>query len=319
MKRVYLLVSLLAVAAGSLCANSTLNLACTGMTGLSGLGTVGSNGCFTTNFATVTSLDSLNWGWSPSAVGESGFGAAVPSGTWPYAPVTTLVPAAAALSNDDPVAVSIPGATGASVTRANDLAYQWEGPLTGWSSAAYAGVSNFAGHFTSAGSTTDSPGDALIEDTSGTPLKLSLLGASAPVLGIWFEIASLSGTNSTFGADVQAFDKNGNPLGTYVLSEGVSGYGSGGACQGLTVPGEYVAPLPCNDAPYVGFFDPQGRIGSVYISVFNVGSPTIPIGFAIDSLYVDESSVPEPAIPLLIGTGLAAMALYRRKRHARVG
>jgi hypothetical protein len=77
--------------------------------------------------------------------------------------------------------------------------------------------------------------------------------------------------------------------------------------------------LPCNDAPYVGFFDPQGRIGSVYISVFNVGSPTIPIGFAIDSLYVDESSVPEPAIPLLIGTGLAAMALYRRKRHARVG
>jgi hypothetical protein len=32
-----------------------------------------------------------------------------------------------------------------------------------------------------------------------------------------------------------------------------------------------------------------------------------------------EEGAPEPAIPLLIGTGLAAMAIYRRKRQSRVG
>jgi hypothetical protein len=32
-----------------------------------------------------------------------------------------------------------------------------------------------------------------------------------------------------------------------------------------------------------------------------------------------DSTTPEPAIPLLIGTGLAALALYRRKRQSRVG
>jgi hypothetical protein len=72
----------------------------------------------------------------------------------------------------------------------------------------------------------------------------------------------------------------------------------------------------------VGFYDPQGRITSIYISVFNPGSLSTPIGFAIDSLKIDPlvpPPVPEPAMSLLIGGGLAAMALYRRRRRARVG
>jgi hypothetical protein len=318
MKHMCLVVSLLAMAAGSLYASPTL--ACTGMTGVSGLGAVGGNGCFTTNFANVTYLDSLNWGAPSSLTGQSGLGSATP-GYNSFAATSTPVANRTALSNGDPVSVSLPGGANTAVTRVDDLAYVWEGSTTEWSSAAYANVANFAGHFNSAGSTTAPPGDALLKDSSGTPLELSLLGATGPVLGIWFEIASLSGINSTFVADVQAFDKYGNPLGTYTLSEGASGYGSGGTCPGLTINTETpTVPVPCNDAPYVGFYDPQGRISSVYVSVYNVGSPTVPIGFAIDSLYVDEgSSVPEPAIPLLIGTGLAAMALYRRKRHARVG
>ena len=73
--------------------------------------------------------------------------------------------------------------------------------------------------------------------------------------------------------------------------------------------------MPCNDAPYVGFYDPEGRIRSIYVSVFNHNGTT-PVGFAIDSLYLEP--IPEPAVPLMIGGGLAAMALYRRKRRSRV-
>jgi len=315
MKHMCLVVSLLAMAAGSLYASPTL--ACTGMTGVSGLGAIGSNGCFTTNFANVTYLDSLNWGAPSSLTGQSGLGSATP-GSNSFAATSTPVANRTALSNGDPVSVSLPGGANTAVTRVDDLAYVWEGSSTEWSSAAYANVANFAGHFNSAGSTTAPPGDALLKDSSGTPLELSLLGATGPVLGIWFEIASLSGTNSLFQADVQAYDGS-VPLGTYVLTETANG--TGGVCPGLTINAETpTVPVPCDDAPYVGFYDPQGRITSVYISVYNIGSPTVPIGFAIDSLYVDEAAVvPEPAIPLLIGTGLAAMALYRRKRHARVG
>ena len=47
----------------------------------------------------------------------------------------------------------------------------------------------------------------------------------------------------------------------------------------------------------------------------------VPDNFGGIALNVAQLSteVPEPAIPLLIGTGLAALAFYRRKRHPRVG
>jgi hypothetical protein len=72
----------------------------------------------------------------------------------------------------------------------------------------------------------------------------------------------------------------------------------------------------------VGFYDPQGRITSIYISVFNPGNLSTPVGFAINSLNFDPTTpgdIPEPAMPLTIGGGLAALALYHRKRRARVG
>jgi hypothetical protein len=136
---------------------------------------------------------------------------------------------------------------------------------------------------------------------------------------VWFEIAALSGSNSLFQVDVQAFGNGGVSLGSYTLTES-GAYGSGGTCSTLT--GR--PPVPCNDAPYVGFYDPEGRIRSIYISVCAVGAvcnPNLagyaPIGFAIDSLLVDE--IPEPAMPLLIGGGLAAILLYGRKRRSRAG
>jgi hypothetical protein len=62
------------------------------------------------------------------------------------------------------------------------------------------------------------------------------------------------------------------------------------------------------------------------------GTGTTTVNFFIpDSVVTDDAGgialnvalqstgAPEPAIPLLIGTGLAALALYRRKRQSRVG
>jgi len=321
MKRVYLLVSLLAIVAGSVWANPALTLTCNlTVAGVSvGSGVLGGNGCFQTTFINASAVDSLNWGASTMGSGQSGFGAAIyNSSTFATYGVPNQFDQSGgaatrtATANNDQVAIST-GSLG--VSRVDDLAMFYEGPQTGWANADQTNIAYFGGHFNSnsVASTTVPDGDALIEDTSGAPLELSLLG-SAPVVGIWFEIASLSGTNSTFVAEVQAYDKNGVSIGSYTLTEGGS-YGSGGACNSLIA--IYPAtPVPCNDSPYVGFYDPEERISSVYISVFNPGSLGTPIGFAIDSLWLDET--PEPAVPLLVGCGLAALALYSRKRRARV-
>jgi hypothetical protein len=53
----------------------------------------------------------------------------------------------------------------------------------------------------------------------------------------------------------------------------------------------------------LNFFVLDGYVGD------NLGGMTLNV----------DSTTPEPAIPLLIGTGLAALALYRRKRQSRVG
>jgi hypothetical protein len=293
------------------------------MTGLSGLGTVGGDGCFTTNFANVTSLDSLNWGAPISTSGESGLGSAVPPNNQyilsnPNDPVVDRT----ATANNYQVQVQLPtayvGTLANYLTRMDDFAMIWSG--SSWVAPGNSSPDSFAGHFNSASPSAQTPdGDPLVALPSGGPLELSFLNAPGPMSGIWFQIAALSGdANTYFTASVQAFDVYGNPLGTYTLSEGPPGAGTGGQCTSLSS----VPPAPCNDAPYVGFYDPEGRINSIYISVIgnnSLGVSTgVPVGFAIDSLYMDETDE-APAVPLMIAGGLAAMALYRRKRLARVG
>ena len=68
-----------------------------------------------------------------------------------------------------------------------------------------------------------------------------------------------------------------------------------------------------------------------FSDTFTLGSTTtvnffIPDSYALDNsgglqlnYALQSTGTPEPAIPLLIGTGLAALALYRRKRQSRVG
>jgi hypothetical protein len=207
--------------------------------------------------------------------------------------------------------------SGTIVTRTDDFALEYSQSAHAWEAPGFDGtpaLSGFAGHFNSDGPSApapgSNPGDDLLEMPAGGPLDLILLNNLA--YGVWFQIGSLTGSNALFVVEVQAFDSSGNSIGTYTLTEGGS-YGSGGACSTLSTrsPG----PTPCNDSPYVGFYDPEGRIKSIYVSVFNPGNLSSPVGFAIDSLELDP--IPEPAMPLLIGGGLAAIALYGRKRRSR--
>jgi hypothetical protein len=167
----------------------------------------------------------------------------------------------------------------------------------------------FPGHFNAPGGT-DAPvegagygypyGDHLVELQNGGPLELTFLNRD--VLGVWLRVSSM--TSSDFNASVEAFDSSGNVLGTYNIQAG----GSGGQCASLSDD----LPTPCNDAPYIGFYDPEGRIHSIYISVLSNNNL---VGFAVDTLSVDE--VPEPSIPPMIGGGLAAFSLWRRWRRTR--
>jgi hypothetical protein len=150
-------------------------------------------------------------------------------------------------------------------------------------------------------------GDHLLELGTGGPLELSFGGNN--VLGVWLEISALTNlANGNFDATIEAVDGSNHSLGTYNIVAG----GSGGVCGSVNTWILHNPPTPCNDAPEIGFYDPQGRIKSIYISAYDLSGNRI--GFLIDSLAISE--VPEPAMPLMIGGALAAMALYRRKRRS---
>jgi len=197
------------------------------------------------------------------------------------------------------------------VTRAANLALVWTGAVNGWQPPGLftPREATYPGHFNSA-STPTGTDDQLLE-ANGAPLELDFL--NEPLLGAWFEITPRSGTNSLFEVIIQAFGSDNLSLGTYTLTETAGG--TGGVCTGLSA----TPPVPCtttgSGAPYVGFYDPEGRIRSIYITVINPSYPNTPLAFAIDSLALDP--VPEPAAPWMIGAGLAAIAFYGRKRRVR--
>jgi hypothetical protein len=322
MRRVCLLAGLLAAAAGDLCASSFLNCALSGLaTGVIIPTGATSSGCWTSTFINATVNDSLDWG-APTTSG--GLGAAVtPGNTFP---VSTSLAVDARTTDGFGVGLQLApdySGTAGSLVRADNAALVWAShPTVGparWvipgSQGTPSNLALFAGNFNAPGPTGPPVqgasygypyGDHLVELQNGGPLELTFLNQG--VLGVWFEISSLEGIDSNFDASVEAFDSSGNVLGTYSIQAG----GSGGQCLSLSSN----PPTPCNDAPYVGFYDPEGRIHSIYISVFDPSSNNL-IGFAIDTLMVDE--VPEPSMPLLVGSGLAAFSLWRRWRRKRQG
>ena len=331
MRAVYLIAGLLA-AAGNLCASATLNCALSGLaTGVvvPTAFTNSSTGCWSTTsagFINATYNDSLSWG-APTTQG--GLGTATLGNKLP---VTTSGGVTATTQQGFGVGLQLaPNYSGASgyLVREDNAAYVWSSSLSRWLNQGIPNVTPSLqldpGHFNAPGPTGPSVagagygspyGDQLVELPNGGPLELTFLNQG--VFGVWFRISSQSGlVNTSFGASVEAFDSSGNVLGTYSINAG----GSGGQC-GAPAAGAQPAtglfvqtgPVPCNDAPYVGFYDPQGRIKSIYISVTDPTQNNNLIGFAIDSLTVDE--VPEPSIPLMIGGGLAAFFLWKRWRRA---
>ncbi|MGA2267080.1 MAG: PEP-CTERM sorting domain-containing protein [Bryobacteraceae bacterium] len=322
MRQVCLLASLLAAAAGELCANPVINCSLAGLAyGVNvPTGARDSNGCWTNTFINATVYDSLDWGAPKNPGGtaqtywQSGLGAANPGNNYPI--TTSTGPDVRSSWGDGVQVQKAPTFTGSgtNVMRVDDLAMEYSTIAHSWVFPGASGtpnVASFAGHFGSA-STPTGTNDHLLELANGGPLELVFL--NLPMVGVWFQIASLSGINSLFVVKIQAFASDSTSLGTYTLTETANG--TGGTCTTLASS----SPTPCvltgtsqSDAPYVGFYDPGGRIRSIYISVFNPSNLTVPIGFAIDSLELAE--VPEPTTILMMGGGLAAIALYRRKRR----
>jgi hypothetical protein len=117
---------------------------------------------------------------------------------------------------------------------------------------------------------------------------------STAIQGFGFQIQRLELGN--FDANVEAFDAGAVSLGS-VSASGVSTFGPG-----------------TETAPFLGFFSTVNNIVSVVISV--TPPPAGSTDFAINSgtVLTNLDSVPEPQTISMIGLGVAALALLRRRR-----
>jgi len=176
------------------------------------------------------------------------------------------------------------------------------------------GVATFGGHFNSETTTTGPPPEGVLGD--------NLLGAIAPngttnpntivniaftqaLSFVEFQVSSLQGTNSNFTAQLIAFDSNGHILGTYQVVD----TGGGGLCEGLS---NTAGPQPCNDAPYVQFYDPEDNIASVELIVNDTA------GALLDTLDVaGVNSVPEPSSSSLFTIGILLVLFAAKRGHLR--
>jgi hypothetical protein len=179
------------------------------------------------------------------------------------------------------------------------------------------GIQTFAGHF--AAVDINNPvfytaphgfGDHLLASLNGEgPISLTFDQALS---GVGFEISTR--TLHEVQAEILAYD-GANLLGAYgidVTYNGVAGTGPGGACATLSLsPPNNVA---CNDAPFIAI------TGTHITSIVVVTTDSA--GFFISTLYANAGpppipGIPEPSAVLLIGGGLAAIALLRGRRSAR--
>jgi hypothetical protein len=194
---------------------------------------------------------------------------------------------------------------------ADNTALVWNGNR--WSPAfLVTAASTFAGHFNSASTTTGPPpepalGDNLlgILDTGAAqPNTTATFTFQQTLTYVEFEVSNVQGTNSNFSAELIAFDSSSNVLGAYLVSDTAGG----GVCSGL-----YNAngPTPCDNAPFVQFYDPQDRIKSVELIMSD------PDGAYIDTLEIaSESIAPEPSSFAILGVGLLALFWLPKRRKA---
>lgn len=234
----------------------------------------------------------------------------------------------------------IAGVTSATASRLSRYdntqdAYEVDGTsFAGW--VATNSYHTYAGQFSAPNTPTVSPteahgdyGDYLLGPTSGSsganhPDSAPLIfNFATPVAGIAFDISSVSAgatPNTNFTAEVDAYDGN-TFLGYYYLSAP----GLGGVCSGLTSFGDPTVnnPIPCNDAPQIGFSTQYNTITKIVIDAVD---QTGDHGFFVGNMLLAETTTPpggggapEPASLLITGCGLVAGGALFRKRSRGKG
>jgi hypothetical protein len=171
---------------------------------------------------------------------------------------------------------------------------------------------NFAGHFNSETTPSGPPPEGVFGDNllgaiaaPGTtnPDTTVTLTFQQTLTFVEFQVSSVQGTNSNFTAELIAFDSGGHVLGTYQVVD----TGGGGQCMGL---GNTAGPQPCNDTPYVQFYDPADRIASVELIMNDTA------GALLDTLSIaGPAVVPEPSSAALFAIGILLVLFAAKRGH----
>jgi hypothetical protein len=278
------------------------------------LDTVGVS-CYTQGLFSFS--DSLDWGAAVSGSGQSGLGTAFASASNPHNTAGDN-PWLARTTNGIDIQTTLGASfTGGArlLTRLDNTEYVWNNTYFAWDTTVSdtspaLGLKTFAGHFagidpiTHLGSDASHPyGDHLLGSINGNgPIELSF-GADLAALG--FHVASYH--TSDFDATLNTY------LGTTLVhTYTIHVTGGGGVCTALVPesPND-TAPVPCNDAAFIGIGTDGARFNRATIITSDMD------GFLINNLYALDApalpqDAPEPAVPLLIGGGLAALALLKR-------
>jgi hypothetical protein len=180
-------------------------------------------------------------------------------------------------------------------------------------------VGTFGGHFNSETTPSGPPPEGVLGDkllgavaapgTSNANTTVTLTFAQT-LSFVEFQVSSMDGTaNTNFTAELIAYDSNGHILGTYQVVDTAGG----GQCAGLA---NTAGPQPCNDAPFVQFYDPEDNIASVELIMNDTA------GALLDTLDVaGAAAVPEPSSAALFAFGilLAVWAAKRGRLGASLG
>ena len=283
---------------------------------------------------TFNSNEFMNWG---APTGSGGLGEAINPPSSLGQPVDTTASGGSGWVINDPIAVS----SNMLIERADNTEFAWDQSLGSWVSPTYlvygvggsTSINTFAGHFNAPNLETNSSPYSSTSGYYGTSPQFGdpLLSAMAnpqqtqqpcttnsqagcaqmsfnfgqSLFGVAFEVSNRSGQDSNFTATLDAYDSSGNLIGVYQVNDTAGG----GTCPGLNnpnTPPNFSDPAPCNDAPIIQFYDPEGRIKSVVLTVNDNQ------GLFVDGLYLDVTT-PDPGPATLIGGGLVVLALVARR------
>ncbi len=264
-----------------------------------------------------TANDFLNWG---APVSDGGLGEAIDPGA-------TNLDTVDVTSN---LGVGIDVTSDQTLERADNTALAWDASTSKWVMPTMANgfsstINTFAGQFGAPSCEQSGPVCQINNPPYGPdnyPYQFGdpLLGAvgskdgdadmtfnfTQGLYGVAFEVSSKTAAN--FIATLDAYDSSGNLLGVYQ----VNSTGGGGVCNSLTgfLTG---GPTPCNDAPLIQFYDPEGRIASVVLTV-NDDTGAYVDGLSMDDApLLSDTGAPEPHTAPLIGIGLICLILAGRR------